>query len=457
MSLSTRVAQPVRLCRTCLLRQSVTNQPTRWLHTSSYASRDPPSDQTRVKKHGYRPVIRAPPKLSVEDFKPPAAPRETRVAALLLNRIDEWSTSVRTTKKLEAYGLQPVVSRQLLRSWSSHTSEGLKGLRKDEEARLGLEALGFDHQRLKLAIADDDFSSTLEAAFLRNFLHYTVTSSNASAFVKKHLSTILQATDLSRLPWQSGYVSARAFTRHFHLHIGPTNSGKTYSALKALARAKSGAYAGPLRLLAHEVWERMNLGTVGGMEEGQGRECNLLTGEERRIVSPDAGLISCTVEMLPAGPINPPYDVVVIDEIQMLGDPQRGGAWTAAVLGVQAREIHLCGDETTVELLHSLLEPLGDKVTVHRYDRLTPLKVADKSLENDWNNVQPGDCVVTFSRSNIFAVKKQIESVAGRKCAVVYGALPPETRADQARDFNDEEGRAEVLVASDAVGMGLNL
>ena len=94
-------------------------------------------------------------------------------------------------------------------------------------------------------------------------------------------------------------------------------------------------------------------------------------------------------------------------------------------------------------------------MTVHRYERLTPLAVADKSLESDWNKVEPGDCVVTFSRTNIFSVKKLIEQTAGRKCAVVYGALPPETRAEQAREFN--EGRAEVLVASDAVGMGLNL
>lgn len=379
------------------------------------------------------------------------------MAALLLNRIGEWSTSVRTTRKLEAYGLQPRDSRTLLRSWASATSAVLRGVTDDEEAKRLLQELGYDHQRLKLSLADDDFSSTFEAAFLRNLLQYTVASPSISTSVKQHINTILKATDLSRLPYQHDYTHARAFTRHFHLHIGPTNSGKTYSALKALARAKSGAYAGPLRLLAHEVWERMNLGTVGGMEEGEGRECNLLTGEERRIVSPDAGLISCTVEMLPFGPIDTPYDVVVIDEIQMLGDPQRGGAWTAAVLGVQAREVHLCGDETTVDLLHSLLEPLGDKVTVHRYDRLTPLRVADKSLDGDWSNVQPGDCVVTFSRSNIFAVKKQIESAAGKKCAVVYGALPPETRAEQARDFNDENGRAEVLVASDAVGMGLNL
>jgi ATP-dependent RNA helicase SUPV3L1/SUV3 len=139
----------------------------------------------------------------------------------------------------------------------------------------------------------------------------------------------------------------------------------------------------------------------------------------------------------------------------MMGDSHRGGSWTTAVLGLKAKEIHLCGDETTMDLLRSLVEPLGDQLTVHRYNRLTPLVVADKSLNGEYAAVQPGDCIVTFSRTNIFAVKKAVEQTAGRKCAVVYGALPPETRAEQAREFN--EGRAEVLVASDAVGMGLNL
>lgn len=150
-----------------------------------------------------------------------------------------------------------------------------------------------------------------------------------------------------------------------------------------------------------------------------------------------------------------PFDVVVIDEIQMMGDLQRGGSWTRVVLQTMAKEIHLCGDDTTVELLEKLIPSLGDKMTVHRYERLTPLEVAEKSLDGDWNNVEPGDCIVTFSRTNIFAVKKMVETLAGKKCAVVYGALPPETRAERAREFN--EGRAEVLVASDAVGMGLNL
>jgi ATP-dependent RNA helicase SUPV3L1/SUV3 len=395
--------------------------------------------------------------LQVEDFKPKPLPRPSAIAKMLARRIHEWAKSVRTTQRLEAYRIPPPVSRGALRKWADETGSALDEMKTDQEASEGLEELGIDQERLSLAVADENFSDILESTYLRSFLRYTKRSASIDSSTQRHIQSILEATDLSRLPNQFSYIPARALTRHFHLHIGPTNSGKTYNALKALSQAKTGAYAGPLRLLAHEVWERMNLGTVGGMEEGQGRACNLLTGEERRIVTPDAGLIACTVEMLPQGTPAGPYEVVVIDEIQMLGDPQRGGSWTTAVLGVQAKEIHLCGDETTVKLLHQLLEPMGDKITVHNYDRLTPLVVADTSLDGEYNNVQPGDCIVTFSRSNIFAVKKQIESTAGKKCAVVYGALPPETRADQARDFNDENGRAEVLVASDAVGMGLNL
>jgi ATP-dependent RNA helicase SUPV3L1/SUV3 len=464
MSVITRAIQPPRLCRTCLIRQSVQSSTSlRELHTSrpnrkqfnQYQARKPSGSGS--KGYPYRPNSRPAPVITVEDFKSKAPPRPNAIAKLLARRIDEWAKSVRTSQRLEAYRIPPSHSRGLLKEWADVTGSALDKIKTDEEAVKGMEALGVDEERLTLAIADETFSDILEATYLRSFLDYTARSSGINSSTQRHIKSILEATDLSRLPNQFNYIPARALTRHFHLHIGPTNSGKTYNALKALAQAKTGAYAGPLRLLAHEVWERMNLGTVGGMVEGEGRACNLLTGEERRIVAPDAGLIACTVEMLPSSMASGPFDVVVIDEIQMLGDPQRGGSWTNAVLGVQAKDIHLCGDETTVKLLHQILEPMGDKITVHNYDRLTPLLVADASLDGDYNNVQPGDCIVTFSRSNIFAVKKQIEGTAGKKCAVVYGALPPETRADQARDFNDENGRSEVLVASDAVGMGLNL
>jgi ATP-dependent RNA helicase SUPV3L1/SUV3 len=71
--------------------------------------------------------------------------------------------------------------------------------------------------------------------------------------------------------------------------------------------------------------------------------------------------------------------------------------------------------------------------------------------------VQPGDCVVAFSRNDIFAIKREIESGTNYKCCVIYGSLPPQTRTDQARRFNDPDSGYDILVASDAIGMGLNL
>jgi ATP-dependent RNA helicase SUPV3L1/SUV3 len=78
-------------------------------------------------------------------------------------------------------------------------------------------------------------------------------------------------------------------------------------------------------------------------------------------------------------------------------------------------------------------------------------------LNNRLEAIQKGDCIVTFSRSNIFKLKEMIEQNTPHKCAVVYGRLPPETRAEQARLFNDPNSGVDVMVASDAVGMGLNL
>ncbi|GAA5873176.1 hypothetical protein JCM3774_000072 [Rhodotorula dairenensis] len=245
------------------------------------------------------------------------------------------------------------------------------------------------------------------------------------------------------------FPDARQRRRRLVLHVGPTNSGKTHSALVALARARTGAYAGPLRLLAHEVFTRFNEGKIG--DEGK-RTCNLVTGEEQRILDPDAGLQSCTVEMFP---LSKRLDVGVVDEIQMIGDPQRGTAWTSAVIGALCDELHLCGEESVVDLVQKIAAELGDECVVKRYQRLSPLVVADRSLAGDLARIRKGDCLVTFSRSNIFAFKRAIEEKTGLRVAVAYGGLPPEVREEQARAFN--EGSYDVLVASDAVGMGLNL
>ncbi|KAH6676631.1 P-loop containing nucleoside triphosphate hydrolase protein [Halenospora varia] len=242
------------------------------------------------------------------------------------------------------------------------------------------------------------------------------------------------------------YPATRAIQRKIHLHVGPTNSGKTYHALKRLEEAETGIFAGPLRLLAHEVYTRFN---------AKGKKCALITGEEQRIPDGlDIVMHSCTVEMVP---LNSKVDVAVIDEIQMLGDEERGWAWTQAFLGVQAKEVHLCGELRTVQLIEKLCRLTGDELTIHRYERLGPLEPEKRSLGGNLHKLRKGDAIVLFSRKAIHAMKAAVEKATGKLCAVVYGSLPPETRAAQAALFNDPNNDYDYLVASNAIGMGLNL
>ncbi|KAG8233333.1 hypothetical protein J437_LFUL010883 [Ladona fulva] len=241
------------------------------------------------------------------------------------------------------------------------------------------------------------------------------------------------------------YPSARAITRKIVFHAGPTNSGKTYHALERFMSAESGVYCGPLKLLAVEVFNKCN---------ERGTPCDLVTGEERRYANENnepSNHVSCTVEMTN---LNNPCDVAVIDEIQMLRDPQRGWAWTRALLGVIANEIHLCGEEGAIPLVEALMLTTGEDVQVCRYKRLTELEVEKKAL-GSLDQVRPGDCIVCFSKADVYSVSRRIESL-GREVAVIYGGLPPGTKLAQARKFNDPEDPCKILVATDAIGMGLN-
>ena len=239
------------------------------------------------------------------------------------------------------------------------------------------------------------------------------------------------------------YPATRAMRRKFIMHVGPTNSGKTYQALKRLEQADSGIYAGPLRLLAHEVFTRLN---------AKGRKSDLITGDEKN-EQEGASLKSCTVEMVP---LNVDVDVAVIDEIQMIGHRERGWAWTQAVLGLKAKEIHLCGEERSVPLIRELVASMGDELEINTYKRLSPLETS-ASLSGRLANLKKGDCVVVFSVVGIHAMKRDIENATQKRVAIVYGSLPPEIRAQQAKLFNDPENDYDFLVASDAIGMGLNL
>ncbi len=125
--------------------------------------------------------------------------------------------------------------------------------------------------------------------------------------------------------------------------------------------------------------------------------------------------------------------------------PRRGWAWTRALLSLQAPEIHLCGDPSSVELVNRLAAVTGDTVEVMRYDRLAPLRVATAPLRGV-RDIEPGDCVVAFGRKALYSLKEQIERSTGLTCGVIYGSLPPAVRRQQAKAFNSREGGLDVLV-----------
>lgn len=243
------------------------------------------------------------------------------------------------------------------------------------------------------------------------------------------------------------FPEARKMRRNIIMHLGPTNSGKTYRALQRLKQVDRGYYAGPLRLLAREVYDRF---------QNEGVRCNLLTGEEviqdLNDMGNPAGLTSGTIEMVP---LNQKFDVVVLDEIQMMSDMDRGWAWTNALLGVRAREVHLCGEKSTLEIVKKFVEMTGDKLIINEYDRLGELEIENKPLGKNFKDLRKGDCIVAFSKKKILDLKLKIEHDTNFKVAVIYGSLPPETRLQQANIFN--KGEADIMVASDAIGMGLNL
>ncbi|XP_031113396.1 DExH-box ATP-dependent RNA helicase DExH16, mitochondrial-like [Ipomoea triloba] len=248
-------------------------------------------------------------------------------------------------------------------------------------------------------------------------------------------------TDLTRP--HTWYPIARQKKRNVVLHVGPTNSGKTHHALKQLQSSSSGIYCGPLRLLAWEVAKRLNKAKV---------PCDLMTGQEREEVD-GAKHMAVTVEM---ADVTSNYGCAVIDEIQMIGCRTRGYSFTRALLGISADELHLCGDPAAVPLIEEILKVTGDSLKVEYYERLSPL-VPLKVPLGPFSNIRTGDCIVAFSRAKIYRFKKQVEIEGKHLCSVVYGSLPPETRTRQATMFNDANSDSDVLVASDAIGMGLNL
>lgn len=252
--------------------------------------------------------------------------------------------------------------------------------------------------------------------------------------VKRDMVSFLSLFDIEQYR-----MKAAAMNRKFVLHVGPTNSGKTYSAIQALRQCAKGAYLGPLRLLALEMFDTLN---------EYGCLCELLTGEEFVRVE-GAHHTSSTIELCN---FKEEYDVVVIDEAQLIADPYRGGNWTKAIFLVNAKEVHLCLSPDAENLICKIIEGFGAEYEVHRHERLAPLDFTGSIGGID--EVQDGDAVIVFSRRAVLATAGELQNI-GKQASVIYGALPPVSRREEVRKF--ATGENTVVVSTDAIGMGLSL
>ena len=236
------------------------------------------------------------------------------------------------------------------------------------------------------------------------------------------------------------YEKARSMKRHFILHVGDTNTGKTHASIERLMDAESGVYLAPLRLLALEIQDKLRSENIS---------CSLLTGEEEDIVS-YASHVSSTIEKLQ---LETEYNICVIDEAQMIADKQRGWAWTRAIIGVLAPEIHICMAPEAKDIVIKLIKDCKDTYEVIEHKRDTELIFEDKKFDLN-KDVKKGDALVVFGKKKALAVSAQLLN-NNIKTSIIYGSLPYSTRKKQFERFLN--GETEVIVCTDAIGMGVNL
>ena len=239
------------------------------------------------------------------------------------------------------------------------------------------------------------------------------------------------------------YIKAnvnRDYERRILFYAGPTNSGKSYQAFETLASYENGAYLAPLRLLALEGQEEINK---------RGHECSLLTGEESDLRS-GAKFIAQTVETFRR---NETYECVIIDEIQMIGDPARGPAFLEALVSMNAYNIVLTGSPDALPIVQKIAEALGDRLEVRRLQRKQPLQFLPRPL-NRHSQLDSGTAIIAFSRRSVLAIRESLLK-NGYRVSVIYGGLSPLSRRKEAQRFR--QGQSQILVATDAIGMGLNL
>ncbi|SOV74775.1 ATP dependent DEAD-box helicase, putative [Plasmodium sp. gorilla clade G3] len=283
--------------------------------------------------------------------------------------------------------------------------------------------------------------------------------------------------------------------RNIHLYVGPPNSGKTYHAFQKLVSSKNGLYCSPLRLLAWEVYyklTRMNkkVNLLTGQEiiikdNNDNQHVNIINNHVNQhydIINDhvnqcdnnqcdnnqcdnnqcdnnqcdnnqcdnnqcdnnqcnnyqcknyhhdDVTHTVCTIEMTP---LNKEYDCAVVDEIQMINNESRGHAWTNVLMNLNCKDIYLCGSEYIIDLIKNLADIFNDQLIIKKFERLGSLQLQEYNTTLE--NVETGDCIITFSRNNIMLLKRILEKY-NKRVFVIYGSLPPNLKKKQINMFNE--------------------
>ena len=219
--------------------------------------------------------------------------------------------------------------------------------------------------------------------------------------------------------------------------LGPTNTGKTYLAIETMLSFDSGMIGFPLRLLAREVYDKIikkiNIDKVA-----------LITGEEK-IIPTNAKYFLCTVESMP---INKNLDFVGIDEIQMCADHERGHIFTDRLLNLRGEKLTMLMGSNTIK---SIIDKLGEDTEFINRERLSKLSyIGHKKI----SRINRKTAIIAFSTEEVYAIAELVRRQKGG-AAIVMGSLSPKTRNAQVQLY--QSGDVDFLVATDAIGMGINM
>ena len=219
--------------------------------------------------------------------------------------------------------------------------------------------------------------------------------------------------------------------------LGPTNTGKTHLAIETMLSFDSGMIGFPLRLLAREVYDKV-------IKKTSLDKVALITGEEK-IIPPNAKYYLCTVESMP---IDKELDFIGVDEIQMCADHERGHIFTDRLLNMRANKLTMFMGSNTIK---SIISKLDDEIEFINRKRLSKLTYAG---HKKISRINRKTAIIAFSAEEVYAIAELIRRQKGG-AAIVMGSLSPKTRNAQVELY--QSGDVDFLVATDAIGMGINM